>query len=196
MTELCSSKVSPKQFRERINDYFKYDDIAVLFEDIVFNPFKPEKWFRILQKKDKQTDVNDLINDKEARSRLSSLARYLESYANITGFNYLSGILRLICSDYEGTEGERRLTEAFKNITEKNDKSFNNTVFTKTLEIATKLGTYEQNVISQVLLDYYPERALEIHEILNNACTTAFFIKKAIKRIQKIWEVNINGSRL
>ena len=193
MVQLCSNSVSPTEFRNRINDYFKYTEVAVTFDEIAHNPFVIINWFRVLFKNSGTPSSANLVQKKEARRLLSTLSRYLESYGNSTGLNYLSGILRLICSDFKGTEGEYRIRDAFKNIKTKNDYKITSTVFANTLLIAMTLDSDDQNILTQILLEYYPEKALEIHEKLNNICSTTFFIKLKTKLIAEIWEEKLHG---
>ena len=193
MMYFCSKEVTDTDFREKINDFFKYTEQTVVFDAIVQYPKIYQNWFDILTFQDNSGKMH-LINRNKAESTSNSLLRYLESYGNNTGLNYLSGMLRLICGNYEGTEGEERLLDSLQNIKE----SMANTneereIIERTLQIASELELKEKNMFSETLLKVYPELIDHVHETLQDIYSLSLIVDNKTTKINKILEAKING---
>ena len=190
MMELCSPDVSDEDFRERINDYFKYTEDSVVFETIIQYPQAYEYWMQILFKgKDRTSD--NLLSPEEGRAQLSSLLRYLESYGSNTGLNYLSGLLRLICSDFEGTEGEWRLRDSLTNMKESMDDFIVADVLDITMGIANSFDEHRKNQLASVMVECYPEKADEFYEVMQDYSSFAAMLNNRTKKISDILEDNL-----
>ena len=188
MRAFCLPEISDAEFRQKINDFFKYTDQVVIFDSIVENPRDYKKWFEILKTRD-----GGVINRDAAASTATSLLRYLESYGHNTGLNYLSGMLRLICGDYAGTEGEGRLTDSFKNIYDGMDSAAQSEIISQSLEIAVTFAEPEKNMFSEALLKIFPECAVQVQNILGDMYSFAVIIDSRAARLRKILEVNADG---
>ena len=183
MYDLCSANISDKEFKERLNDYFRYTDKALIFGMIASEPMNYNLWFDVLYQ---NTDDNiKLISKDEALKRNSMLARQLESYWRNTGLNYLSGMLRLLISNFEDTEGEWRLRDSFKSIKQSVDVD-ENEILDKTLAIAKKCKIKEQNALSRVLIEFNQEYAHTIYDSLHDQYSGAHLINRATKKINSI----------
>ena len=142
--QLCSENISNEEFQSRLNNYFRYTDEVVIFDLIVQCPLDFENWFTILNRNPSLEDFEP-IDVQTAEKKLFTLSRYLESYGNNAGLNFLSGMLRLICGKFEDTEGEFRLKSSLQNIRENLTDSDQNTILDLTLQIGKTLAMNEKN---------------------------------------------------
>lgn len=184
MYDLCATKITDEEFREKLNDYFRFSDKSLIFGMIASEPMNYHLWFNVLYEKKDNGDISP-IGKEEAVTRNNMLARQLESYWRNTGLNYLSGMLRLIISKFEGTEGEWRLRDSFKTIRQSVDID-ESEILDKTLAIAKKCR--EQNALSRVLIEFNSEYADKIYNSLHDQYSSAYLINKATKKINSILE--------
>ena len=189
MYDLCAPKVTEEEFREKINDYFRFSDKSLIFGMIASEPMNYHLWFDVLYEKKDNGNVSPIRKD-EALSRNNMLARQLESYWRNTGLNYLSGMLRLLISNFEDTEGEWRLRDSFKSIKQSADVD-ENTILDKTLAIAKKCKIKERNALSRVLIELDPEYAYTMHNSLHDQYSGAHLIHRAAKKINSILGDNL-----
>lgn len=180
MLDYCAEGVSDEAFRQKINDYFKYTEKTVLFDAIVQQPLDYKIWFEVLK-------------GGNAETLLNSLLRYLESYGNNTGLNYLCGILRLSCGEFEGTDGEWRLTDSLQNIKESLPDADRENIINETIVLAKNFGEQEKNMLSEKLLGIYPELVSQVHEELEDIYSLSLIIDAGTAQIRKILEEKIDG---
>ena len=104
-------KVTDEQFRRNLIEYFRFSEKNEIMEEIIYHPRDFKIWFQVLY-----DNENHLIDVQQAENKTAKLQRYLESYRNNTGFNFLCGMLRIISGKFINTEGEWRFREALQNI--------------------------------------------------------------------------------
>lgn len=185
MKELCSPKVSDEEFRRRIDFYFRYTEKTILFDAVAANPLKFEKWFEILYEKDTETlERGSAIDRRKGEELMASLQRYLESFRYNTGLNYLSGMLRLFCGNYQNSEGERRLKEAFEVIVTLPGAS-QRKIFMETLNFARAFQPEEKEILSELLLRYYPERSKDVYQELGDNYSLAMGLESISKHFNQ-----------
>ena len=189
---LCSEDISNEEFQSRLSNYFRYTDEVVIFDSIVQCPLDFKNWFTVLNQNPSLEDFEP-IDVKTAEKKLFTLSRYLESYGNNTGLNFLSGMLRLICGNFEDSEGEWRLESSFQNIKESPADSDQNTILDLTLQIGKTLAMNEKNLLSCTIDKIYPEILDQIQESLEDEYSLAIMIEGYTARIHKVLEENANG---
>lgn len=186
MMNFCSAEISDAEFRKKINDFFKYSDQVVVFDAIVQRPREYENWFAILEKNGK------VISRANASSTSTSLLRYLESYGQNTGLNYLSGMLRLICDDYE-TEIDWRFTDSLKNIKESMPTDIQEKILERTINLVKNFDDKRKSMLSQAVLSIFPERREYIYSSLEDSYSLAVTVDEHTLRLKKILEENLGG---
>ena len=191
MMDFCSPEVSDADFRQKIIDFFKYTEQTVIFDSIVEEPRNFQNWFAILLYR--QGGLTYLITREKAQAVSNSLRRYLESYANNTGLNYLSGMLGLICGDFEGLDGAKRLFDSFRNIKESFNPDAQQEIILKTLQIVRLLNDNEKNLFSETFLKIYPEFAAQVQETLKDFYSLSFIIDAQTLKIKNLLEANAGG---
>lgn len=180
MLDFCAAEVSDEAFRQKVNDFFRYTEKTVLFDSIVQKPLDYKIWF-------------DVLDSGEAEPLLNSLLRYLESYGNNTGLNYLSGMLRLTCGNYAGSDGEWRLADSLKSVKENLSEAAVNKILDKTFELAKNFGEAEKNMLSETLLKIYPEFLSRVHKELNDMYSLSLILDAHTAQIKKSLEAKLNG---
>lgn len=108
--EACDAytKETAEEFKVKMEAYFRLDDISDMLGTIADQPREVQEWFEVLNvdRIKKNTISNIIIN----------LNRFLESYQNNVGLNYISGILNLIYHHFDSPNGSTRLLAAFTSI--------------------------------------------------------------------------------
>ena len=186
MMDFCAKEISDEEFRKKINDFFKYTDQVVMFDAIVQRPREYENWFTILEKN------GSVINRAKASGTSTSLLRYLESYGQNTGLNYLHGMLRLICDEYSA-ETDWRLADSFKNIKESMSSEVQEKILDKTINIAKNFDDKRKNLLSQAVLNVFPERSEYVHANLRDSYSLAVIINEHTLRLKKIFGGSFSG---
>ncbi len=191
MLDFSAPEVTDAEFRRKINEFFKYTEQTVIFDSIVEEPRNFQNWFEILTFEDDGT--TQVISADKAQSISNSLRRYLESYANNTGLNYLSGMLGLICGNFEGLEGAGRLYDSFRNIKESFEPYAQEKIIEMTLQIVYHCAENEQNLFSETFLKIYPEFAARVHEVLKDFYSLSFIVDVQTFKIKNLLEANTVG---
>ncbi len=118
------------------------------------------------------------------------MRRYLESYANNTGLNYLSGMLELIGGNFEDIN---RLSDSSRNIKEIFSAEDQEKIIELTLQIAKNCGENEMNLFSETFLKIYPELAERVHKALKDFYSLSIILDAKTLRIQNLLEENLSG---
>ena len=192
MMQFCQESVSDEEFRAKINDYFRYSEQTVIFDSVIQNPLEYKNWFDVFWNKDAMTrESAGIITREKAISILSSLSRYLESYGNNTGLNYLCGMLRLLCGEFKGTEGEWRLNTSIQSVKEILSEKSQREILNWTLDIAKNFAIEEKDMLSQMLLQYYPEMTRDIFDKIQDRVSLSLELDKWAQKAKYITEGKI-----
>ena len=187
MLQWMKTDVSDAQFRRNIVEYFKFSEKSVIFEGIIHNPLEYENWFDLLYRTDSITNQRIEPIDKEDADRLlASLQRYLESYRNNTGFNYLSGLLRLLSGKYLNSEGEWRFEEALQNIKDRMDAKNQAVIIMKTLECGKLMTIENKDVLSMKIIERFEGYEEKIFDELEDRYSLSIILEGESERLEKI----------
>lgn len=188
MLNLCSPSVTDEEFRRRINDFFAYTEDTVWLEDMIYKPLEYRTWFILLKQKENDAEHEHIISKEKAAQVLASLQRYLESYRYNTGFNYLSGVLRLLCGQFQKSEGEWRLDESLQSIKESLDPVQQNEIIEETLHIAQGLSLDNKDSLSRLLIKHFPEKSRYIYSCLQDRYSLFVELDKHVTKFKKLLE--------
>ncbi len=124
----------PEGFKERMEAYFRLDDVSDIFGSIADEPRDVETWFEVLNV--------ERIKKEKVSSLIMNLNRFLESYQVNVGLNYISGILHLIEHHFDEPNGKDRLMAALEVIKtfRDEDKEY---VLIETVKLVSELGDEE-----------------------------------------------------
>ena len=182
-----NSDISDEEFRENLVEYFKFSEKTIIYEGIIHEPIQYMNWFDILHMKNKLTSTKAKPIDKGvANKELVALQRYLESYKENTGLNFLNGMLRLMTGKYVGTEGEWRFKEAWQNIKETFHQSDIDNIIDMTLEASAEMEISSKNQLSIELLNNFSGIEERIFEKLRDQYSLSILLEKPTERINYI----------
>lgn len=150
----CVDFKNSEDFKKRLDSYFVFNDVSAILQTIGEKPLDYIQWFRAFYY-EQQTDImkegnyiTDVIyipeiKDKNLkkekyRSLQDKMSRFLESYQNNTGLNFVSGLVRLALDDFEDLDGRPRLEQSFEAI----QKEFSQEEQKGILKELAKLGSY------------------------------------------------------
>ncbi|MBQ4398593.1 MAG: ATP-dependent DNA helicase RecQ [Bacteroidales bacterium] len=106
--EWCSQYTTSQDFKKKIDGYFAITDASMQLQYVIDQPLDYEKWFAYFNVSAKHPTDNEV---KRIKYRVS---RYLESYNNNLGLNFISGMVRLRLGEYDDPDGRLRLEEVLK----------------------------------------------------------------------------------
>lgn len=158
LSDWCSEFEDSETFKQRIDSYFIFSETTFVLQHIAENPRDYEKWFEVL------TTNNQFPNKIEFEKLKDSISRFLESYRNNVGLNFLSGFIRLALNEYNDSDGKERFESALSSIkaTFSNEQQRD---FLNRLKVLGKQLSEEQKMeLSQSISKYYPEMLEELAE--------------------------------
>jgi ATP-dependent DNA helicase RecQ len=197
------AQIGNEAFKKRIDNYFRFTETTFVYQHIAENPQDFEKWFDIFNRIDRgelQEEVVTFIptigNEQERKIEFErlrdSLSRFLESYRNSTGLNFVSGLVRLFLSDYEDNDGRNRFESALENISKSYSKDTQKQIISRTIAIGRHLQENEKAMLCLSIIKYYPDLleklAIEygLYYLFNDTLSTKLKQLKSIN--QRLYE--------
>lgn len=183
LSDWCTDFVSVEgfnsdEFKRRIDNYFIFSDTTFILQDIGENPNKFKNWFEAffyyeetdniingLKEKAKIyiPEMEDLNERKLKFERLrDNISRFLESYRNNLGLNFLSGFVRLALNEYQDSDGKKRFESAIEIIKQTFSKSEQDDFFNKLLNLGKSLTEEQQIELCASITNSYPEKLEEL----------------------------------
>lgn len=158
LSDWCSEFEDSESFKKRIDSYFIFSETTFILQHIAENPRDYKQWLEVL------TTNNQFPNKIEFTKLKDSISRFLESYRNSVGLNFVSGFVRLVLNEYSDSDGKERFESALSNVkgtfSQEEQKDFLNR-----LKVIGKHLSEEQKLyLSQSISIYYPEMLEELAE--------------------------------
>lgn len=186
-----------KDFKNKLENYFTFNESTYVLQHISENSLDFQKWFEVFHclntegQTQFRTDV--VIGIEEMKKLQDNLARFLESYANNIGLNFVSGLVRLMNSDFGNSDGKRRLSMSVDAIIDQN-WIFNgiNTkeqILTETCKIVATSKRENQNILAAFFIEKLGEDVealILINSHLNDELSSTFLVKNYTNRIKLI----------
>ncbi len=203
LSDWCSEfekKGGSEEFKRRIDNYFIFTDTTFILQDIAENPKKWESWFEALFKteeykengikKKKKIHIPEIENIKDRKREFEklkdSISRFLESYRNNVGLNFVSGFVRLALNEYEDSDGKERFESALLSVKETFAQEQQKDFLTR-LKVLGKHLTEEQQIdLIQSISKYYHEMLEELAEYYDLAYLLNDVYAQKIKKIKKL----------
>ncbi|MFY7840950.1 MAG: DEAD/DEAH box helicase [Lacibacter sp.] len=180
LSDWCSEFEDSESFKQRIDSYFIFSETTFILQHIAENPKEYEKWFEVL------TTNNQFPNKTEFEKLKDSISRFLESYRNNVGLNFVSGFVRLALNEYNDSDGRGRFESALSSV----KKIFNQkqqSDFLNRLKVLGKHLTEEQKMeLSQSISRYYPEMLEELAEYYDLAYLLNDVYEEKLKELKKL----------
>jgi ATP-dependent DNA helicase RecQ len=201
LADWCSdfAEIGNEAFKKRIDNYFRFSETTFVFQHIAENPKDFEKWFEVFNRIDKNelneeiiTFIPTIEGEREKKIELErlrdSLSRFLESYRNSTGLNFVSGLIRLFLSDYEDSDGRERFESALENIRKEYSKDAQIQIINRVISIGHHLQEDEKAMLCLSIIKYYPKLLEKLAEtyglyyLLNDTLSEKLQHLKSINR--------------
>lgn len=180
LSDWCSEFEDSESFKQRIDSYFIFSETTFILQHIAENPKDYEKWLEVL------TTNNQFPNKTEFEKLKDSISRFLESYRNSIGLNFVSGFVRLALNEYEDSDGKERFESALLSVKETFAREQQIDFLTR-LKVLGKHLTEEQKMdLSQSISKYYPEMLEELAEYYDLAYLLNDVYAQKLKEIKKL----------
>ena len=178
LSDWCSEFKDSESFKQRIDSYFIYTETTFVLQHIAENPKDYELWFKVLKKNDQ------ILNRVEFEKLKDRISRFLESYRNSVGLNFVSGFVRLALNEYEDSDGKERFESALSIVKEifnqEQQKDFLNH-----LKILGKHLIEDQKVdLIYSISKYYPYMFKELGEYYDLAYLLNGFYTEKLKELK------------
>ena len=152
LSDWCIEFKDSESFKKRLDSYFTFTDLTFVLQHIAENPYEYEKWFNVFP-----LDSKPLLPELE--SLKDTLSRFLESYRNNTGLNFISGLIRLVLDEFDDTDGRNRFQAAIKDLGSRFDKADTDLILDKLIKFGHLLDTDEQKAwLSFCIIDAFPDK--------------------------------------
>ena len=198
----CVDFKNSDDFKKRLDSYFVFNDVSAILQTIGENPLDYTQWFKIFYYEQQTNEIKDgnyvtkpiyipeikdeNLKREKYRSLQDKTSRFLESYQNNMGLNFVSGLVRLVLDDFEDLDGRPRLERAFEAI----QRGFSQEDQKNILIGLAKLGSYfeeqQKEKICTLIDKYYHEEfeyfaeEFELYYLLHDK------YKKLLLRIQEL----------
>lgn len=192
--QYTSKTISREEFKQRLENYFKFSEASYLLQHVAENPHDFYRWFEVFYQVDTHSEtgvktISDrVINVTERNELLASLSRVLESYEYNTGLDFISGVLRLLIDDFGNADGRDRFESSFKQITKYGQEDFD-FIFEKLLNIGSVMNNESKNDLAISLLSFFPNNRKilkRIQNILGDEYTTGILLTDLTSKINKV----------
>jgi len=186
LSDWCNEFEDSESFKSRIDSYFIFTETTFILQHIAENPKEFEKWFDVL------TTNNQFPNEVEFKKLRDSISRFLESYRNNLGLNFLSGFVRLALNEYDDSDGKERFESALETIKQSFSKSEQDEFFNRLMILGKSINEEQKIELCQSISKFYPEKLEVLAEYYNldSLLTEAYKTKyEALKKLNiKLYE--------
>ncbi len=192
MMQWMNPKISDKEFRDNIVEYFRFSERSILLDGIIQDPKAYNIWFDVLYDFDPKTNKRlKPLERKDAKKVLPTLSRYLESYDNNTGLNYCSGMLRIMAGEYLDSEGEDRLKDAFVYIHDEMSGSDEIAIITRSMEVLAEYDIQCKEFLSEAInMSIGNMYSHILYETFHDNCSLYYMIEKPVNELTRVIKEN------
>lgn len=116
LSDWCLEYQDSASFKRRIDSYFTFNESTFVLQHIAEHPHDYKQWFVAFY------NNNKFITEPELMKLRDRLSRFLESYHNNPGLNFVSGMVRAMLNDFNDSDGRIRFENAIKAVAEADSK--------------------------------------------------------------------------
>lgn len=176
----CSEFEDSESFKQRIDSYFVFSETTFILQHIAEHPKDYEKWFEVL------TTNYQFPSRSEFEKLKDSISRFLESYRNSVGLNFVSGFVRLVLNEYEDSDGKERFESALSSVKGTFTEEQQNDFLNRLKVWGTHLTEEQKMKLSQSILIYYPEMLEDLAEYYDLAYLLNDVYAEKLKELKKL----------
>lgn len=189
--ELCVEFVDKPgkndEFKQRIENYFKFSESSYVLQHIAEHPLDYDKWFEVFCQIENNNLTDSFITLRQQESLRDNLSRFLESYMSNVGLDLISGLVRLILDDFDNTDGSRRLRSSLNQI-KSQELVVRKRILKGLLWVGSHLKENQKTILSEELVPFFGS-AIElktIYEELGSASILGILIDNYRGRLDNI----------
>jgi ATP-dependent DNA helicase RecQ len=198
LMDWCDDFTDSEHFKRRIDNYFKFTETTFVLQHIAENPRDYLQWFTALNAVERDSknaiistiflpDIQDFqLRVEKFEGLRDGISRFLESYANNPGLNFLSGFVRLFTSQYQDPDGGARLESAMAYILNQFDADTQTVILQRMLEAGRNLNETAKAEFCRSLLKFYPQKLVYIADFYNIAWLLNERYAEMISKIKRL----------
>lgn len=180
LSDWCNQFEDSESFKSRIDSYFIFTETTFIIQHIAENPKEFEKWFDVL------STNNQFPNEVEFKKLRDSISRFLESYRNNLGLNFLSGFVRLALNEYQDSDGKERFESALATIKQTFSKSEQDDFLNRLMILGKNLNEEQKMELCQSISKFYPEKLEQLAEYYDLAYLLNDVYSKKLSILKKL----------
>lgn len=180
LSDWCNQFEDSESFKSRIDSYFIFTETTFILQHIAENPKEFEKWFDVL------TTNNQFPNEVEFKKLRDSISRFLESYRNNLGLNFLSGFVRLALNEYQDSDGKERFESALETIKQTFSKSEQDDFLNRLMILGKNLNEEQKMELCQSISKFYPEKLEQLAEYYDLAYLLNDVYSQKLSQLKKL----------
>jgi len=188
----ADGEITPKEFKTRLENYFKFTQITSSFQNIADNPRDYKEWFKVFYKVNQKKKTKKFITLTQQEAERDSLSRFLESYMHNTGLDIISGLIRLLLDDYENADGKSRLESSLQEIKQYSD-SEKDFIIAEIIKIGQHCDEKNKSLLSESLYNIVndsKEFLLRLATELDDEFSTQTLLRQINTKLTQINEEN------
>lgn len=150
----CLNFKDSKSFKQQLDSYFIFNDLTFILQDIGEKPLNYHLWFETLyfepegSKKIFIPEIkNERLKNEKCQNLRDAISRFLESYKNNVGLNFVSGLIRLALDDFDNLDGRNRFENALKAIATGFEKEQQDEILAKLKDLGRYFKNHQQEQI-------------------------------------------------
>lgn len=185
----CLDYKDSASFKRRLDSYFTFNESTYVLQHIAEHAFDFKQWFAVFYWVDKEGNRTDkFITPSEQKRLRDRLSRFLESYHNSPGLNFVSGMVRALLNDFEDVDGRNRFDSAIKAVAETNKEKTDNDFVSGILPFLedANLSTEMLTEICNIIILYFPHLTSPMADNFDMPWLYNGIIKKNIERLRKL----------
>jgi ATP-dependent DNA helicase RecQ len=179
LSDWCSQFEDSESFKSRIDSYFIFTETTFVLQHIAENPKEYKKWFDILARNDQ------FPNELELKRMKDSISRFLESYRNNLGLNFLSGFIRLTLNEYEDSDGKERFESAIETIKKDFEGEDQEDFLQRLMVLGGNLNDDQKVELCQSISKFFPEKLEQFAEYYDLAYLLNHVYSQKLSELKK-----------
>ena len=186
-THFADGLISRDEFKQRIENYFKFSESSYVLQHIAEHPLDYEKWFEVFCEIENNNLTDSFITLRQQESLRDNLSRFLESYMSNVGLDLISGLVRLMLDDFDNTDGSRRLRSSMNQIKSQQPEA-RKRILKGLLWVGSHLKESQKTILSEELVPIFGStiELKTIYEELGSATILSMLIDNYRGRLYNI----------
>jgi len=182
--EWCSQYTTSEDFKKKIDGYFAFSDASFQLQNIIDSQEDYNQWISYFNVSVKHP------TDAEVKKIKYRVSRFLESYNDNLGLNFISGMVRLRLGEYDDPDGRARLEATLKVMLDGVENAQTDDFLKKLLEfVRLYLRTDEQIIqFCDSILKYREDLRENLADVLQQPSLMNEWIVKEIEEMKSIKE--------